>query len=242
MNQIQILTSQNVTIHYQLASLQKRVKALLIDWLIKIGYILFLIVAEDIFDWNMSELTVFFLVIIPLFFYSLLFEVFMNGQTIGKSIMKIQVSKLDGTPPSLGDYLLRWIACLVEFLLIPSLSLIFYFFNNKGQRLGDLIANTTVVNKEKDFSLDDTLLHVADLPKNYEVSFPQVAQLSHKDVETIKLALNKYMDTSNSSILDALVARLHTVLAIDPSQKITPADIDKMVQDFNYFQLKESLA
>src|SRR5690606_27270328 len=131
MSQIQILTSQNVTIHYQLASLQKRVKALLIDWLIKIAYILFLIVIYDIFDWKTTELSIFFLIIFPILFYSLLLEIFMNGQTIGKNIMKIQVSKLDGTPPSLGDYLLRWISCLVEFLLIPSLSLIVYFFNNK---------------------------------------------------------------------------------------------------------------
>src|SRR5690606_4208117 len=162
-----------------------------IDWLIKIAYILFLIVIYDIFDWKTTELSIFFLIIFPILFYSLLLEIFMNGQTIGKNIMKIQVSKLDGTPPSLGDYLLRWISCLVEFLLIPSLSLIVYFFNNKGQRLGDLLASTTVINKDKDFSLDDTLLHAAQLPENYEVQFPQVAHLSTKDVETMKLALNK---------------------------------------------------
>ena len=51
----------------------------------------------------------FVILYLPFFFYDFLCEIFLNGQSIGKKILKIKVVKIDGTQPGLGSYFLRWI-------------------------------------------------------------------------------------------------------------------------------------
>ncbi|WP_431199245.1 RDD family protein [Mucilaginibacter sp. P25] len=48
-------------------------------------------------------------------FYDLVAEVFFNGQTIGKYAVKIKVVSINGSRPSFGQFLLRWVFRLVDF-------------------------------------------------------------------------------------------------------------------------------
>ncbi len=240
MSQIEIVTSQNTTINYNLASLQKRTKALAIDWLIKITYGLLFIVILSSFEEETSFTIILLGLILPTLFYSLVLEIALNGQTIGKIVQKIQVSKLDGTQPSLGDYLLRWLMCIVEFTAVPGLCLIVYLFNNKGQRIGDILAGTTVINKDQEYTIEDTLLHVSDIPANYAPTFPSVTKFTNKDMEIIKKALNQYISTSDEKVLEALIKKVKQVAELEETKKITTADLDIMIKDFNYYQQKES--
>ena len=45
---------------------------------------------------------------LPMLLYSLVTEVMMHGQTIGKKLMNIRVISLDGGEPELSQYLVRW--------------------------------------------------------------------------------------------------------------------------------------
>src|ERR1035438_1277217 len=45
---------------------------------------------------------------LPILFYHLICEITMNGQSIGKKAMNIQVIAQDGGQPSLSQYLIRW--------------------------------------------------------------------------------------------------------------------------------------
>ena len=51
---------------------------------------------------------------IPVMFYSLAFEILLNGQTPGKVANKIRVVKLDGSKPTFGSYIIRWFLRLNE--------------------------------------------------------------------------------------------------------------------------------
>lgn len=97
MADVGIETTQNVRINFQLASVGERISASLLDilflFVVYLIVILFSSLLGDGFVWGM-------LFMIPLLFYSLLFEVFMNGQTPGKKIMKIKVSTVDGSAPA----------------------------------------------------------------------------------------------------------------------------------------------
>src|ERR1700743_3830347 len=122
MQTIRITTSQNIDIDYEVAGLGERILARLIDLAI---FVLILILGSFIgsltnlfLDPGVGLIIILTIYITLFVFYDLLFEVFMNGQSIGKRIMKIKVISLDGGQPRFGQYLLRWLFRIVDFALI----------------------------------------------------------------------------------------------------------------------------
>ena len=132
MQTIRVRTTQNVFIEYPLGSIGDRILGYIIDRLFLIFYsvliaLTFISIEIDEDAWI---LWVVFLGL-PWLFYSLLFEIFMNGQTPGKRLMKIQVVRLDGTPPTIGDYLLRWLFSFVDFLFSGAVAVVVIATNGK---------------------------------------------------------------------------------------------------------------
>ena len=81
-------------------------------------------------------------------FYPVLFEIYMHGQTPGKRIMKIQVLLMDGTLVNWGASMLRNLLRTVDFLpFMYLLGFISMLLSKDFRRLGDLAANTIVVYK-----------------------------------------------------------------------------------------------
>src|SRR5687768_3608450 len=113
MQTIRVRTTQNVFIHYPLASIGDRIGAYLID---RVGlglYCAAVIVALISLSINLWWVYM-ILIGFPFVLYSLLFEIFMDGQTPGKRLVKIKVVRLDGTQPSIGDYLFRWLFSFID--------------------------------------------------------------------------------------------------------------------------------
>jgi len=60
----------------------------------------------------------------------------MNGQSVGKRAMNIRVINLDGTQPTLGAYLMRWLFRLVDTMIFGSVvALVVASANGKGKEL-----------------------------------------------------------------------------------------------------------
>jgi len=133
--------------------------------------------------------------------YDLLMEYFLNGQTFGKSILKIQVRKLDGSEPSFINYFLRWLLRPIDMQLFFMVQFFAVIISKNSQRIGDLTASTSVfslkknntfINKNRRFKID----------KNYIVTYEGAEYLSEKDIETIKETLEFHRSvSSNKSIV-----------------------------------------
>src|SRR5690606_34920667 len=95
---------------------------------------------------------------LPVIFYHLLCEVFMDGQTFGKKAIDIKVVKLDGSQPSVGSYFLRWLLQIVDLPFFGAIGIITILVNGKGQRVGDLAAGTTVISLKHRTGIKDTIL------------------------------------------------------------------------------------
>lgn len=209
MASIDIQTTQNVTIEYELATLRERFLAFFIDLLIFYGIYLFTwfflmsILGDAITGWGMHFLGL--LQMVGLLAYHLLSEVFANGQSWGKKAMNIKVVRLDGREPGLGDYLLRSVFLLVDFVLsLGVLGAILIGSTFKNQRLGDLVANTAVVRVKNQlhFHLHDILkINTLD---NYEPKYPAVRQLSEPDMLLIKNLLARYQSWRNTAHAEAI--------------------------------------
>src|SRR5689334_17683342 len=106
MQTIRVQTTQNVFIHYPVASVGDRILAFIIDRIILIIYTVAIVAWMINFNVEVPWLWI-ILLGFPWVFYHLVFEIFMNGQTPGKRVMSIQVVRMDGTSPSVGNYILR---------------------------------------------------------------------------------------------------------------------------------------
>jgi len=213
MQTVRVRTTQNVLIDYPVASIGDRILGHLIDRLILIAYSVAVVAAladRDVDLWYLWLL----LLGIPWMFYSLLFEVFMNGQTPGKQLMKIKVIRLNGTPASLGDYLLRWIFSLVDFYILSgAIALVAVAIGGKGQRIGDMVAGTTVVKliEQREISAKEVFVAAEE---THVPTFTQVTQLSDKDIELIQRALEVNRDQGNGQPVMVITEKIKMLLGI----------------------------
>jgi len=214
----------------------------LIDQLIMIGYLIAFII---FYIWllNFTEVSPFYypvayfvVLFLPLFFYHLLCETFLNGQSFGKKIMKMRVVKLDGTQAGIGSYFLRWILAPIDiYFTYGSVGLVTMIINGKGQRLGDLAAHTTVVKLKAETKLDDTILRVT--PTNYEVKFPQVSALSDKDISLVKEVLDLNYKKPDILVYTNILNKTKEAIEkkIGVSANLHPLTfLDTVLKDYNY--------
>jgi uncharacterized RDD family membrane protein YckC len=242
MQTIEIQTAQNVNIEYPVASIGDRVVAAIIDQLIMVGYLIAIIF---LYIWllNLTEgsplhfpVAYFVILFLPLFFYHLLCETFLNGQSFGKKIMKMRVVKLDGSQAGIGSYFLRWILAPIDiYFTYGSVGLITMLINGKGQRLGDLAANTTIVKLKTEAKLDDTILQPT--PVNYEVRLPEVSNLSDKDISIVKEVLDLNYKNPDAVMYEKILHKTKDAIEkkIGVSSNLHPLTfLDTVLKDYNY--------
>lgn len=204
MRTIDIRTTQNVTIEYELATVGDRIFAYLIDMLLIATVHTFLaslfISAFDIQDEGMYAFLFGFLPFFELILYHFFMELLANGQSLGKKAMGVQVVRMDGQQPTIGDFLLRATFLIVDVVFsFGIIAILLTSSSDKRQRLGDMTANTTVIKVKQNlrFVLSD-ILKINTL-EDYEPQYFDVKKLSEQDMLLIKSALNRYSEFKNKA-------------------------------------------
>jgi uncharacterized RDD family membrane protein YckC len=213
MQTIRVRTTQNVFIEYPIGSVGDRIAAFLIDRIILILYSLpvyIILFRLEIRAWYVWLIFLGF----PFTFYSLLFEIFMNGQTPGKRLLKLKVVRLDGTPPTVGDYLLRWIFSFVDYLFSGVIAIVTIAMGGKGQRLGDVVAGTSVVKLVEQQQIASQKIFISP-EEEYTPTFTQVINLSERDIELIQRALEVNRDQGNIHPVMIITDKIKTLLNIE---------------------------
>jgi len=235
MDNFQIETAQNIAIHQNVAHVTTRIGSYLIDIFLIIGYyiIIFLIMGMLNIEPSMEYMSLFVLLGLPTFFYSLLFEILMNGQTPGKYFNKTRVVKIDGSKPTFGSYLIRWLLRIIDFSLASgSVAVLTILLNGKGQRLGDLAASTTVISEKKRITLKDTIAN--NIAENYTPIYTQATLLSDNDMHTIKKVYDDARKKRNHKVILKLHIKIIEITDITTNQ--TPIDfVDTIIKDYHYF-------
>lgn len=201
MKNIDIITSHNVTIEYQLASVMERFLAFLIDAAIISGYWLFVFIIATAFSSN-DAYSVYMTLFMPvLLFYHLISEAFFGGQSLGKLAMGVKVVRLNGQSPQMSECLLRWIFRTVDLGgTLGMFAALFASASDKGQRLGDVIARTVVIklNPAHRFTIND-IMNIKSASTHGEVKYPGVTRFTDEDMLLIKNSIERYKLYSNES-------------------------------------------
>jgi len=243
MDRINIETSQNVDIQYELAGLGDRSIAAIIDIVIIFSYYFFaFLLFTGVFGFTFRGaetassviiiILFFLLVMLPVFFYFLIFEIFFNGQSIGKKIRKIKVINLKGARPSIGGFILRWLFWPIDMMSGGGIAIVSMLFTKNSQRIGDLVAGTTVVSLSRRNRVNYS--PYIDVPDDYIVVHPQVASLSDKDMSYIGKVLNNSTYLHNGIITGELVSQIRTKINVWPSESEDVITfLHTIVKDYN---------
>ncbi|MFK7920853.1 MAG: RDD family protein [Bacteroidia bacterium] len=229
MNTIVIPTAQNIELEYPQAGIGARALATIIDLAVLIGYMLIL----NILGYSVSsEDEVMLTFMVPAMVYSLVCESVFNGQTLGKFVMKTRVISMDGASPSFSQYVLRWILRLLDIWILTGLvGLVTMAVNKNGQRLGDIIAGTTVIKLKLVTHFGDTIF--METNENYQVVFPQIRNLSDRDVSILKEVLDAGLKSSNPEILEKLSRKVQEVAGIESNMRAA-VFLETVLLDYNH--------
>lgn len=246
MQTVKIKTSQNIEIDYEVAGLGERVLARIVDMGVFTGlfYIIYIIVIffylSQIQQIQSGGGVPIFLIVLGiiyslvLIFYDLVCEIFFDGQSIGKFAIKIKVVSIDGARPTIGQYFLRWVFRLLDFGITLGIgAIISVAVSEKKQRIGDLVAGTTLIKTKPRTTLDELFLNSTD--DSYEPVFPGVNNLSDSDITLIHEVISNFKVTGNSSVVYNMAVRLKEHLAVTVPRGMNDYDfLQTVIKDYSY--------
>mgnify|MGYP000285774670 CR=1 FL=1 len=240
MKKIDIVTAHNIAIDYEAASVMSRGIAKFLDLLAMLIYYLIVIWIVVAFGWgtfNLDLTTVLLVILIlPMIFYSLWTEYLFKGQTLGKMALGIRVVKLNGENGRINDYAMRWAFNLFDFWFSGgAFAAIFISTTDKGQRIGDILAQTAIVkNKpEQVYSIRD-ILNIKDRSK-HEPTYFGVTKFTDEDMILIKNAITrvkKYSNDPHKQMVRDLAQKAADELGLEevPQKKLT--FLKTLLQDY----------
>lgn len=220
---IEIRTTQNVTIEYELAGLRERILAWMLDAAIVVfGYyltfIFIMLIFGDVGNW--WGVFIGMMLFLAYFLYNILFEILKRGQSPGKMALGIKVVRLDGKDPEWSDVTLRALLQLVDSIFcLGIVGGLLIKTTAKAQRLGDMAANTTLIKLQSSnytFRLAD-ILSISSL-QNYQPVYPQVRNLSERDMIFVKNALTRlgaYPNQAHETLIEDLVSHLMPLIGVE---------------------------
>jgi uncharacterized RDD family membrane protein YckC len=217
MTTVSVQTTQNVHLEYPTATLGDRVLASLLDRVIMIVYVVVMqmIIARNVIG-ETNRVIFVIIAMLPALFYTLLQEIFLNGQTIGKIALQTRVIRLDGREPTIGNYALRWLLRIVDvWLMFGVFGFIAIAVSPLGQRLGDMAAGTTVIRLRRRSRAVDNFANSVPVENTYVPVFPQAEQLSDKHASIIHEVIRAYQKEHNYEAVDRLSNKLKELLRIE---------------------------
>jgi uncharacterized RDD family membrane protein YckC len=238
MKSIEIKTTQNVILEYELADLRDRAVAFLIDMaLLGVGITILSMVGFGGLGLSGTSGTVFSIFLLCIFFfYSLAMEIFNNGQSVGKIAMKIQVIKTIGGQATFSDYAARWVFRMIDiWFSAGGIASLLVASSAKAQRIGDIVANTAVIKliPRMDLKLNDVLAIRSQ--DSYKVMFHQARQLEEVDVLLIKTTLERFREFRNlahEQAVRSLADKVKSRLSIVPAAQTDIQFLQTVLNDY----------
>ena len=231
MEELSFNTTQNVDIVSNKAGIGDRFIAAILDYLIISGT---LIISFRLYP-ALSNVTIYYILTVFIglvfFFYHFFFEVFMNGQSIGKKYRKIKVIDQSGQNANIGQLFIR---ALIRPIDLLGIGLIFIAFTSKSQRIGDLAAGTLVVQLKKDIEMDE--LAFSDVEPDYQPVYPRtvINNLKPSDIELIKEVLDRKVKRMDYSLVKVIFNKTKEITGITPENKAVPF-LKDIIKDYNYY-------
>ncbi len=262
---IKVPTNFNIDLEFEVPEFHRRLIAWIIDLFIQIFYLIIALKIYGSYlqkSYTSSEIEnvpwIIRIIIVPVIIYHIVSEITMNGQSIGKKLLGIRVVNENGGKASISQFLIRCLIRTSDYMmlviiiyaslygpyaiwaLLGSILLLFtdvilVASSKKGQRLGDILAHTILIRTTTKGSMEDTVF--LEVPENYKPSFPQIMQLSDKDINSIKGILDTVRKRGDFELATMASEKIKNHLKIETT--LSPFDfLDILLKDYNYLSTK----
>ena len=115
-----------------------------------LAWLIFIIVCAVVFQGKLAQGVFALLLFTSYWGYPILCEVYCRGQTLGKRIMGLEVRRANGLPVGWRDSMLRNLMLVADFMpFLYATGLLSMLFDRQFRRLGDIVAGTLVVYRDK---------------------------------------------------------------------------------------------
>jgi uncharacterized RDD family membrane protein YckC len=263
MSVIRIATNFNIDVEFISAPFHRRLFSWIIDMLVLILYYIVVVyfmnwlMEKGFIDQGESLSALFMLFIVPIATYHLLSEIFLKGQSIGKKATGLRVISEHGGRPSISQLIIRWLIRTSDFMIliiaiyIPAgygsdaqflghvgialclliTDIILVNASAKGQRLGDILARTILIRSSERADINETIFF--DVHDTYTPVYPQVMQLSDRDMNALKGILDTARKRNDWELADRAAAKIKNHLHIESS--LSPFDfLEILLKDYNF--------
>lgn len=174
--------TQGINLQYVAASSTERALA----WALDVVFMFLAILLLAVFSPGGGDFIVLVITLLVAVFYTPMFEVFNDGRSPGKMIVGLKVIRVDGRPVRAYDYLMRWMFRWIDiYATSGALAFLMVSATPRSQRIGDILADTTVINTRQGRIALKRILKLSQL-KKYTPKYPQVAQLSEEQLLLVK--------------------------------------------------------
>jgi uncharacterized RDD family membrane protein YckC len=255
------MTNFNIELEFPAAPFHRRLFAWIFDLIILFFYGWLAVEIIGWFETHVgtrASVTAFIIFLVPMLMYHLICEATMNGQSFGKKIMRIRVVNENGGQPGIGQLTVRWLIRTSDIMAVSMMLTIAaaastangrYFWqvaiplglfatdiilvnaSKKGQRLGDMLAHTLLINATQKHSIEDTVF--LNIAANYKPCFPQVMQLSDRDMNSLKSILDTAKKRGDFNLAAMASEKIKNHLKIETS--LSPFDfLEVLLKDYNY--------
>ncbi|MCQ2194832.1 MAG: RDD family protein [Paludibacteraceae bacterium] len=222
-DKLNILSGLYVDLEYVPAPIVKRIVALSIDRFIQY-MILILVDLSDI----VTESTA-YIFYIALFSAPMFLEYLLDGQTIGKKIMKIVVVTDECTPPSFSQCAIRSFLYVLDFWLVGAI-----LISKKAKRLGDMASGCMVVlaknSSEERVSLKEDYRYTV---AGYKPTYPEVREMDEIDWALLPKIL---YDVRYVTQLDVVAHRMEKHLGISKGDLSDKEFLLTLRNDYLYYE------
>jgi uncharacterized RDD family membrane protein YckC len=232
-DKLTIETPEQIPLEFPLAGIGSRFLAIALDTLIQaLGLLLIVFVAEILLPtaarftpraWTWAA-AIFFLCVFVLYSgYYALFEIFWNGQTPGKRLVRLRVISDSGRPITVYEAVARNLLRIVDqFPGLYVVGIISVFLTARNKRLGDIVAGTVVVHEKP---MQETQPDFA-APAISAAPSPGL-QISAEELELIERFLQRRYDLSpevRRQNAEQIAARLRARLGATQDGAASPED------------------
>ena len=252
---VKLDTGFNIEVEFPVCPFHKRLFAWIIDLLVCWFYVRVVATLLDVssfFIWVHDVSVTGILVGLPVLLYHLICEITLNGQSIGKKVMRIKVITAEGGQPGIGQYMIRWIFRLIDFplLVVAAVAtnelpwwifpLVFsglfsVIFTRRSQRIGDLVAGTLLIDLRNRTSWQDTVF--TEVEATYQPQYPQVMQLSDRDINTLKSIIERVQRRNDYELSMKIADRIKSKLKVESDQDSLDF-LQTMLKDYNYYSTR----
>lgn len=227
MGNIEIKTSQNVSIEFETATALERTIAFLIDFFIM--FISLTTMIGILSGGGIKEDKILFsilmVVVIFVWFFSMVAqEILLGGRTLGKMALGIKIIKTNGREATPNDFFVRWGFKLIDIMMSFGFFAMFVISSSKrGQRLGDVVANTTVIKLKPSNKVSlNELLKMHTEGSNQQIIYPQASRINDEYALVIKHVIDRYEKFKNdtsSNLVREMAEKIKAELNIEIQEK-----------------------